>query len=150
MPNLSEKISKNLIAAQKEKDENKVSTLRMLQSSLKNEEIEKKKREGLSDEEIGQVVKREVKKRKDSIQSYMEGGRDDLVKKEEEEIKVLAEYMPKELSEEEVLKVVEKVINETGAESSKDLGMVMGLVMKELKGKASGDVVNKIVKEKLP
>lgn len=149
MPNLSSKISEDLMSAQKEKNEAKVSTLRMLQSSIKNEEIEKKKRDGLSDEEIKQVVSKEVKKRKDSIESYKEGGREDLVGKEEKELKILSQYMPEQMSEEELSGIVEKAIKDANAESMKDFGRIMGQVMKEVKGKASGDLVKNLVREKL-
>lgn len=149
MSKLSDQIKKDLVTSLKEKDDSKISVLRMLQSAIKNEEIEKKKREGLSDEEIEQVVGKEVKKRKDSIESYKEGGREDLIEKEEAELNILQQYMPEQLSEEEVSAAVEKAINEIKAESMKDFGKVMGLVMKELKGRASGDLVNKKVKEKL-
>lgn len=149
MPNLSDQIKRDIITALKAKDENKTSVLRMLQSAIQNIEIEKKKKDGLSDEEIEQIVASEVKKRNDSIESYKSGGRDDLVEKEEKEIEILKNYMPEQMSEEEVEKIVEKAVADTNASSAADFGKVMGKVMGEVKGKTDGNVVSKIVKEKL-
>lgn len=149
MSNLQDQIKKDLITSLKEKNEAKVSVLRMLQAAIKNKEIEIKKREGLSDEEIQQVVVSEVKKRNDSIESYKAGGRDELVEKEKKEIEVLKNYMPEQVSEEEITKIVEKAISDIGASSPQDMGKVMGKAMEVLKGKADGNVVSKIVKEKL-
>lgn len=150
MPNLSDQIKKDLIKSLKEKNEAKTSVLRMLQSAIENKEIEAKKREeGLSDEEIGQVVTSEIKKRNDSIESYKSGGREEMIAKEEKEIDVLKNYMPEQLDEEEVGKIIDKAISDTGASSTADFGKVMGKAMKDLKGKADGNIVSKIVKEKL-
>jgi hypothetical protein len=149
MSNLQDQIKKDLITSLKAKEEGKVSVLRMLQSVIKNKEIELKKRDGLSDEEIGQLVISEVKKRNDSIESYKSGNRNDLVEKEEKEIEILKSYMPEQMSEEEVGKIVEKAINDVGAASAADFGKVMGKVMAEVKGKTDGNMVSKIVKDKL-
>lgn len=149
MPNLQDQIKKDLITSLKAKEENKVSVLRMLQSAIKNKEIELKKREGLSDEEIEPMVASEIKKRNDSIESYKEGGRDELVAKEEKEIEILKSYMPKQMSEDEVRKIVEKAIADTKASGAADFGKVMGKVMSDVRGKTDGNVVSKIVKEKL-
>jgi len=149
MSNLQDQIKKDLITSLKAKEESKVSVLRMLQSIIKNKEIELKKRDGLSDEEIGQLVISEIKKRNDSIESYKSGNRNDLVENEEKEIEILKKYMPEQMSEEEVGKIVEKVIADIGASSSADFGKVMGKMMAEVKGKADGNLVSKIVKEKL-
>ncbi len=149
MSNLQDQIKKDLITSLKAKEENRVSVLRMLQSAIKNKEIELKKREGLSDEEIGQVVASEAKKRNDSIESFKSGGRDELAAKEEKELEILKNYMPEQMSEEEVGKIVGKVIADTRAASAADFGKVMGKVMAELKGKADGNLVSKLVKEKL-
>ncbi len=149
MSNLQDQIKKDLITSLKAKEESKVSVLRMLQSIIKNKEIELKKRDGLSDEEIGQLVISEIKKRNDSIESYKSGNRNDLVENEEKEIEILKKYMPEQMSEEEVGKIVEKVIADIGASSVADFGKVMGKMMAEVKGKADGNLVSKIVKEKL-
>jgi len=149
MSNLQDQIKKDLITSLKAKEESKVSVLRMLQSTIKNKEIELKKRDGLSDEEIGQLVISEIKKRNDSIESYKSGNRNDLVENEEKEIEILKKYMPEQMSEEEVGKIVEKVIADIGASSVADFGKVMGKMMAEVKGKADGNLVSKIVKEKL-
>jgi len=149
MAKLLDQIIKELKEAQKRGDRVCISTLRMLLAAIKNEEIAKKKRGKLSDEEIQEVIRREAKKHKDSIESYKAGGREDLVKKEEAELKILTRYLPKQLSNEELVHIIGDVIKKIGAKSPADFGKVMGQVMKQVKGKADGSVVSKMVKEKL-
>lgn len=149
MPKLLDQITQEFKEAQKAQDKTKLSTLRMLMAAIKNEEIAKKKRGKLSNEEIQEVVSREIKKRKDSIESYKAGKRLDLVKKEEAELEILKRYMPKQLSTEELVHIIDEIIKTSGAVSLADFGKVMGQVMKQVKGKAEGSVVSKIVKERL-
>lgn len=149
MAKLLDQITEELKKAQKEQDKEKLATLRMLVSAIKNEEIAKKKRGKLSDEEIQEVITREVKKHKDSIESYKAGGRSDLVKKEEAELEILKQYLPKQLSFEEVGHIIDEVIKSSGAMTPADFGKVMGQVMRKVKGKAEGGIVSKMVKEKL-
>jgi len=149
MAKLLDQIIQELKKAQKEQNKEKLSTLRMLVSAIKNEEIAKKKRGKLSDEEIQEVITREVRKHKDSIESYKAGGRSDLVKKEEAELEILKQYLPKQLSLEELTNIIDEVIKISGATSPADFGKVMGQVMKRVKGKAEGSSVSKMVKEKL-
>lgn len=147
---LKQKILEDLKSAMKEGDVEKRDTLRMLDSMIKNTEIEKKKREeGLSDEEIQEVVARAIKQRKDAISQYESGGRGDLAEKEKNEVAILSAYMPEQLSEDEVRKIVKETIIESGATSSSDMGKVMGLSMTKLKGKTDGQVVKRIVEEEL-
>ena len=147
MPKLESQIKDDLKTALKSKEELTVSVLRMLMADIKNAAIEKK--EDLDDEEVTQAVTKAVKQRKDAIASFQEGGRDELAAKEEKEIEILQKYLPEQLSEEEIAKVVDGVIKSTGASSAAEFGKVMGPVMSKLKGQADGQVVNKIVKEKL-
>ena len=147
MPKLESQIKDDLKTALKSKEELIVSVLRMLMADIKNAAIEKK--EDLDDEEVTQAVTKAVKQRKDAIASYKEGGRDELADKEKKEIEILQKYLPEQLSEEEIVKVVDGVIKSTGASSAAEFGKVMGSVMSKLKGQADGQVVNKIVKEKL-
>lgn len=147
---LKQKIAEDLKSAMKAGDAQKRDTLRMLDSMVKNTEIEKKKREeGLTDEEIQEVIARAIKQRKDSITQFETGGRPELAEKEKAEIEILSGYMPEQMSEEEVRSAVKEVIVETGASSKADMGKVMGAAMGRLKGKADGNLVKKIVEELL-
>lgn len=143
---LKERIMEDLKSAMKEKNQIKVRVLRLLNSAIKNFEVEKM--DSATDEEIGKIVLKEIKKRQESIEAYKKANREDLAKEEEEELKVLKEYAPKMLSEEEIKEVVKKVINELNA-TQKDFGKVMKNIMAEVKGKADGSLVSKIVKELL-
>lgn len=129
------------------RQELKVSTLRMLLSELKNAQIAKGG--DLSEEDFLSLVQKEIKKRNEAAAAFKQGGRQDLSSKEEEEAKILKIYLPDQLSTEELTKVVEDSINKLGAKSLSDMGRVMGVVMKEIKGRGTGDEVSRLVKEKL-
>ncbi len=147
---LKTKILNDLKAAMKEGDTVKRDTLRMLDSMVKNVEIEKmKKEEGLTDEEVQEVIARAVKQRKDSVGQYEAGGRSDLADKEQKEIEVLSVYMPAQMGEDEIRKAVKETITELGASGKAQMGKVMGPAMAKLKGKADGQIVRKIVEEEL-
>lgn len=147
---LKETIQEDLKTALKKKDEVTLLVLRSLFAEINNKEIElKKKEEGLDDGEIGQEVLKEIKKRKDAIEQYKKGGRDDLVDSEAREMEVLQKYAPQQLSKEEITKVVDDIIKDVGASDMQDVGQVMGAVMKKLENKADGKLVSAIVKEKL-
>ena len=160
-----EEIKKDLISALKEKNELAVSTLRMVTSSIFNKEMEKrvkvleaepnlneeqiKEKVKLNDEEVIEVISSEVKKRRDSISQFEQGGRADLIEKEQKELEVLKKYLPKELAEDEIRKIVKDSIAKTGATTMKDIGIVMKEVSPQTKGKADGNIVAKIVREEL-
>lgn len=145
---LKEKIISDLKEAMKAGDTKKRDTLRLLDSAVKNTEIEKKKREtGLSDEEVLEVISRAVKQRQDSIKQFEEGGRPELAEGEKEELAILMPYLPEQLSEEKIRQVVEETIFQMEAKSSADLGKVMGSVMGKLKGRADGNLVRIIANE---
>jgi uncharacterized protein YqeY len=147
---IKEKIQSDLKAAMKAGETEKRDVIRMLDSSIKNAEIEKGKREeGLNDEEVIELVSRAIKQRKDSISQYEQGGRDDLAKKEEGEVEYLSVYLPEQLSEEDLKSVINDVISETGASSKADMGRVMGAVMGKVKGQTDGNTVKKLVEEML-
>jgi uncharacterized protein len=147
---LKEMIFSDLKEALKSGDNFKRDTLRLLSSFMKNTEIEKKKKEeGLNDEETVEMIKKSIKQRKDSVEQYEKGGRNDLADKERKELEILSAYLPAQLDEEKIREEVGKIITETGAGSQKDFGKVMGMAMKNLKGQADGDIVKKIVEEKL-
>jgi len=147
-------IKKNIQAdikdAMKSGDSEKRDVLRMLDSMIKNTEIEKNKREdGLNDEEVLEVVRKAVKQRKDSIQQYTDGGRKDLADKEKKEIDILTKYLPRQMSEEELIIIIKEVIKQSGIKEKSELGKVMGIIMGKVKGKADGNIVRKIVESML-
>ena len=147
--NLKEKLQADLVEAQKAKEKLKVSTLRMLTAAIKNFEIEKGGAGfSASEEEVTSVIQRQVKQRKDSIESYKSGGRVELAQKEEKELEILQDYLPEMMGDEEVEKLVVLAIKDTGASSISDIGMVMGKLT-TLKGKVDMGKVSSIVKQKL-
>ncbi|MBT4209840.1 MAG: GatB/YqeY domain-containing protein [Candidatus Komeilibacteria bacterium] len=141
---LQQDIEKKLIVALKAKQEVEVSTLRMLKSALKNLAIDKKI-DVLEDEDALSIVKQELKKRKDSMESFRTAGRDDLLAIEEAEAKILEEYMPAMLGEEELDKIVDDVISE----GYDNFGLIMKEVMARSKGQADGKMVQEKVKQKM-
>lgn len=140
-------LQNDLKQAQLDRNEVKVSTLRLLLSEIKNAEIAKGS--ALSDEDIISIVQREVKKRKEAAIGFRNGGREESALKEESELKILETYLPAQMSIEELTKVVDETINELGASSVTDMGKVIGSVMGKVKGKAEGSSVSALVKEKL-
>ncbi len=147
---LKEKISTDLKSAMKSGEVLKRDTLRMLESMIKNVEIEKmKKEEGLNDTEVVEVLLRAVKQRKDSVEQYEKGGRQDLADKEKKEIEIISAYLPEQLGEDKIREIIKEVIAQTGVASKADIGKVMGQAMGRLKGQADGNVVKRIVEELL-
>jgi uncharacterized protein YqeY len=143
-----DRINEDLKAAMKSKASDRLSTLRMVKSALKNREIDKM--EALTDEESIKVMQSLVKQRRDSIEQYQQAGRIDLAEKEAAELKTIEEYLPAALDEAAVARVVEETIAESGASSIKEMGAVMKAVMAKLAGQiVDGKVVNQIVKSKL-
>jgi uncharacterized protein len=145
-----EKLQEELKQSMLAKDELKTSVLRMLLSALNYYEIQK----GgagyqATEEDVLAVIQKEIKQRNDSIEQYKNGGREELAEKEIKEKEILMKYLPEQLSEEEIKKMVEEVIGQTGAASMKDMGKVMGILASKTKGKADGSLVSKIVRESL-
>lgn len=145
---LSEQINIDLKAAMKAGDKTRLETLRLLRAHF----IELSKRgEGQTitpDEELS-VLTAAIKKRKEAIEIYEKGGRQDLVAQERTELEIISSYLPKQLPPDEAAHLIERIIRETGAATPKDFGKVMPLAMKELKGKIDGKVVQELVKSKL-
>lgn len=142
------KIISDMKDAMKSGDTMKRDTLRMLDAMIKNTEIEKlKKEKGLTDAEVQDVIARAVKQRKDSVSQYTAGGRPELAEKESQEVEILMQYMPEQMSEDKIREIVKEVITATGASSKADIGKVMGAAMGKLKGQADGNVVKKIAEE---
>jgi len=131
----------------KAKDGNRVSVLRFLLSSIQNREIEKK--EPLDDEEVLAEITSSAKRRRESMEAFKEGDRMDLVEKEAAELAILQEYLPEQLSPDEIKDVVQEVAQAVGATGLSDLGKVMKELMPRLRGKADGKLVNEIVREVL-
>lgn len=147
---IKEKISNDLKKAMKSGDVLKRDTLRMLDSMIKNTEIEKmKKEEGLSESEVIEVLTRAVKQRRDSLEQYEKGGRRDLAEKEKKEMEIIFNYLPEQLGEDKIREIVKEEITTTKAISRAETGRVMGQVMGRLKGRADGNMVKKIVEEML-
>lgn len=141
---MTQTIHQNLIQAMKAKDATKVSVLRMVKAALGNYAIEKKKIE-LEDSEALEVLQRQMKQRKESVESFEKAGRKDLADKERAEMAVLEIYLPKQLSDEEIKTLVQKAIHASGAKTKADAGKVMKELMPAVKGKADGRRVNEIV-----
>lgn len=129
------------------KDKERLAVIRMLKASLQNEEI-KVGHELNADEELT-ILSREMKQRRDSLAEFEKAGREDLSEKVKIEIAIVENYLPAQLTDEEIRQIVAQAIAETGATSAKEFGKVMGAVMPKVKGKADGNQVNAIVKELL-
>ncbi|AXI40146.1 hypothetical protein CX649_11075 [Bacillaceae bacterium ZC4] len=141
---LLERLNQDMKQAMKNKEKDRLSVIRMVKASLQNEAIKLGKSE-LTEEEELTVLSRELKQRKDSLQEFENAGRSDLVEKVKAEIAVITEYMPEQLSEEELIQIIKTTISEVNATSKSDMGKVMGAVMPKVKGKADGSLVNKLV-----
>ena len=172
---LKTQVDENLISALKEGKELEVSVLRLLKAVVLNKEKEKRYRlskdkseaeldrmgkesagwkqlekdSALSDEEVIDVISNEIKKRKEAIELYERGKRLELAAKEKKEIEILQKYLPEQMGEDEVKKIIEAALSNTGAKEMKDMGKVMGMITPQLKGKADMTLVSKIVKDLL-
>ena len=131
----------------KNRDKETTSTLRMAISELKKEEIDK--RINLEDEQVIQILQRMIKQRKDSYSQFLDAGRNELAEKEQNEINILSDFLPEQLSEEELNLIVTEVIKETAASGPQDMGKVMGSLKQRIQGNADMGLVSKIVKENL-
>ncbi len=150
---ISERLLADMKQAMKAKDARRLGCVRMLRSRLQERQVALRGKHGtdykLTDEQALEVVATYAKQRKDSIDSFREGGRDDLAANEQAELGIVTEYLPRQLSDGELLDVVRAAIGETGAESMKDLGAVMKIVMPGTRGRADGKRVNQMVRELL-
>jgi uncharacterized protein YqeY len=144
---LKEKITADMQDAMRSKESEKLNAIRLLQSSIKQKEVDD--RVDIDDESILSIIEKMLKQRRDSIEAFKKANRNDLVDKEEFEVKILQTYMPEPLSAEEVEKEIDEVIKSTNAKSMKDMGSVMGLVKAKVSGRANMAEVSKKIKEKL-
>lgn len=144
---LLERLNEDMKQAMRNKEKEKLTVIRMIKASLQNEAI--KLGQELNEDQELTVLSREVKQRKDSLHEFEKAGREDLVEKIRTELQYVELYMPKQLSEDEVSKIVAETITETGASSKADMGKVMAAIMPKVKGKADGSLVNKLVQQHL-
>ncbi|NLI68911.1 MAG: GatB/YqeY domain-containing protein [Bacilli bacterium] len=145
---LNETLTEHMKEAMKTKDKVRLSVIRMIRAALQNEAINKGVKT-LSEVDELSVLAREVKQRNDSLEQFKKAGRDDLVKQVEKELEILKAYMPEPLSDEELEDLIKQAIEQTGATDKKDFGKVMGVVMPQVKGKADGARVQKLVQKLL-
>ncbi|MBB6729715.1 GatB/YqeY domain-containing protein [Cohnella zeiphila] len=144
---LAERLNEDMKQAMKAQDKFRLSTIRMVRASVKNQEIDL--RRPLDDNEVLDILSREVKQRKDSLQEFQKAGRDDLAQDLIAEIDIIAQYLPQQLTEEEIKAIVKQTIQETGASSKADMGKLMGALMPKVKGRADGKLVNQYVQQLL-
>ncbi|MFD1772903.1 GatB/YqeY domain-containing protein [Paenibacillus rhizophilus] len=141
--NLSERLNEDMKQAMKSKDKFKLSTIRMVRSTIKNLEIDLKRT--LDDNEVLDILSREIKQRKDALQEFEKAGRDELAASNKAEIEIIQQYLPEQLSEEEIQVIVQQTIQETGASSKSEMGKVMSALLPKVKGRADGKLVNQAV-----
>jgi len=150
---IKERLDADLKEALKARQARRVDCLRMLKAKILEREVELRVERGLdcklADDEAQAVIAAYAKQRRDSIESFRQGGREDLASKEEAELEIVTAYLPRQLGREELERIVAAAIAEAGAASAADLGRVMKLVMPRVKGAADGKLVNQIVREKL-
>lgn len=149
---LLDAINTDLKAAMRSKDKVRLRTLRSLRAALKNEEIDQREdgsESTLSEQDQLAVLRKQANQRKDSIEQYEKADRDDLVEKEKAELAVLEEYMPEQMTDEELEETLSEIIEDVGAESMADMGPVMGRAMNELRGRVDGNRVQEVVKKLL-
>lgn len=144
---MREKILKDIIEAMKNKDKDRLSTLRLLKGAMQLEEINKKRE--LNDEEIISLIAKQIKTRRESILEFEKANREDLKEKTQKEIDILTDYMPEQLSEEEIIKEIDIAFDEVKPTSMKDMRNLMAILNPKLKGKADMSFVSKVIKEKL-
>lgn len=147
---LSQQIERDYIAAYKEKNQIRLSVLRLLKTAFKNRLVELcKPNEELDDGAIIDIILKQAKQRQDSIEQYTQAGRSDLADREKAELSVLESYLPKKLTEEELAAAVEEAVEATGSASPRDMGKVMKYMMEKYKGAADGKVLSEFVKARL-
>ena len=144
---MKDELLKELKDAMQNKNQLKKDTITMLRAAIL--QVEKDEQKTLTEDEMVTIVAREVKRRKESIEEFKNGGREDLANQAEEEIKILSKYLPKQLERDEIEKLVNEAIIETGATSPRDMGKVMGNLKPKTAGKCDGKLLSDIVKEKL-
>ncbi len=147
---LKDTINNDIKSAMLKKETLRLETLRMVKAKLLEKEVEKRVTpEGMTDEDEMQVLLSSAKMRKESIEEFDKAGRKDLADKERSELEIIQEYLPKQMSREDIVKLVDELAAKLGVQGQKDFGKLMGAAMKDLRGKADGKIVQEIVKVKL-
>lgn len=146
---LEKQIQADVIAAMKAGNKFEVATLRTLSAQVKDERIKLRPDRELVDEDVIRVLVTAAKRRKEAIELYLQGGRDDLGEKEQNELILIQKYLPEQLPEEKIIEIIDQVINKVQASSMSDLGKVMGPLMGQLKGKADGKLAQNLVRQRL-
>ena len=144
---LKEKLMEDLKEAMKEKQILRKNVVQMIRAAIL--QVEKDNQIELEDNQILEIIAKEAKKRKDSLSDYEKSGREDLINQVKEEIEIISEYLPKQLTKEEITEIVKKVIEETGATSIKDMGKVMKSAKEKMGATADGKTINEVVRELL-
>lgn len=144
---MKDELLQDLKEAMKNKDTLRKDTITMLRAAIL--QVEKDSQKTLTDDEICAIVAKEVKKRKESVKEYEDAGRKDIADSLKQEVEILSKYLPEQLSQEEIVKLVEDAVKESGAASPRDMGKVMSILRPKTAGKADGKLVSDIVKEKL-
>lgn len=142
-----EQLKKDMIDAMKNKDKEKLTVIRMVKAAMDQEHIDRKSE--INDDLLIDVVNKQIKMRKDSIEEFTKGNRSDLAQKTQEEVDILMKYLPEQLSDEEVLKIIDEAFSKIQPSGMKDMGKVMGIVTPEVKGKADMKKVSEIIRGKL-
>ncbi|PSB12718.1 glutamyl-tRNA amidotransferase [Pleurocapsa sp. CCALA 161] len=148
---LKEQIGEDIKTAMKAKDKLRLQTVRGIKKAILEKEVELRPQgqDSLTPEQEIELLSQQAKQRRDSIEQFTNAGRDDLANKESQELAIIETYLPEQVSDEEVAKIIDQLIASSGATSIKDLGKVMGPAMKQLKGKADGKKIQELVKSKL-
>lgn len=144
---LQDRLTDDMKTALRTGDKTRLSTIRLLRAQIKDREIERGR--PLSDGDVLEVLTRAVKMRKEAIELYRQGGRTDLLSKEEAELRIIQSYMPEPLSRDELLALINEAIQQTGAQGPRDMGRVMGQIMPMVQGRAEGREVSQLVRERL-
>ncbi len=144
---LIDQLEQDMITALKQKEKTKLSVIRMIRDAIKKEQIAQKRT--LTEAEVLQIISRELKQRNEALEGFQKAGRKELAEQQEKEIQILKSYLPEPLSEEELSKIVQQVIEEVGASSKADMGKVMRGVMSRVQGRADGKKVNQMVQQYL-
>lgn len=144
---LKERLAADLKEAMKNKDQLRKNVITLIRSDIKQIEVDK--RVELEEQDIIEIISRQLKQRKDALDEFHKGGRQDLVEQTEQEVHYLLQYLPEQLSEEEITNIVKETISELGANSIKEMGKVMAAVIPKVKGRADGKMVNQAVKQQL-
>lgn len=142
---LKEKLMNDLKEAMKEKQQLRKSVITLARAAIKQIEVDS--RVEVDDEGVIEILSKQVKQKRDAIEEFTKGGREDLANEAKAEIDILMDYLPQQLTEEEVTKIVSQVVDEVGANSPKDMGKVMSALMPKLKGRADGKLVNQVVRQ---